>query len=111
MITLPSSIRIAAFDINVYEWNHLSATAMGRFGEWSSIECCIRVDTAVNPMKVVDTLLHEINHAIYWAYGLEEGDKEERIVATMATAWLQIYRDNPKLLTWIADTIRIYKLA
>lgn len=111
MITLPSSIRIAAFDVSIHAWNHLTATAVERFGEWSSIECCIRVDTAVNPLKVVDTLLHEINHGIYWAYGIEDGDKEERVVATMATAWLQIYRDNPKLLSWISDIVSTYKLA
>lgn len=104
-LVLPSSIRVAAFDVAVVEWNHHAATAAGRFGEWSAIECCMRVDPTVNPMKVLDTLLHEINHAIYWSYGMEDEDKEERIVGTMATAWAQIYRDNPKLVSWISDVI------
>ena len=53
-------------------------------------------------MKVLDTLLHELNHAVYWAYGMEDEDKEERIVGTMATAWAQIFRDNPEFVAWIA---------
>lgn len=102
-VALPSSIRVAAFDVKVIDWDHLAAATHNKFGEWSCVECAIRIDSTVNPMKVLDTLLHEINHAIYWSYGMMDDDKEERIVGTMATAWAQIYRDNPHLTKWIAN--------
>jgi len=72
-----------------------------RFGECSTYRQEIRVDTSLKPQKLLDTFLHEINHAIYWAYHLEDTDKEERTIGTMATAWAQIYRDNPRLLRFI----------
>lgn len=56
--------------------------------------------------KLVDTLLHEITHAIWWAYGLEDDDKEERIVRTMGAAWAQIWRDNPHLLGWLNEAAK-----
>src|SRR5690606_40211864 len=85
------------------DWTTIASHAAGRFGEFSNLEMLVRVDSSVNPMKVLDTLIHEINHAIYWAYGIEDEDKEERIVGTMATAWAQIYRDNPDLLRFIGE--------
>ncbi len=104
-MNLPQAIKIAAFDIKIEEWKPISASANRRYGEFSSMESNIRIDTSVNYIKIVDTLLHEISHAIYWAYGMEDEDKEERIVATFATAWTQIYRDNPFLLQWIHATL------
>jgi len=102
---LPSVVRVAAFDVAIKNWHPLSATANGKFGEWSSVESTIRVDTTVAPMKVLDTLLHELNHAIYWAYEVEDEDKEERLVGVFATAWAQVYRDNPDLLRFIQEII------
>jgi hypothetical protein len=52
---------------------------------------------------IVDTVLHEINHAIFWAYLLRDNDDEERTVATIATGWTQVFRDNPALLAWIGS--------
>lgn len=104
-LVLPRSVRVAAFDFDVIEWGVHAANASRRFGEFSSLEMLIRIDNSVAPMKVMDTMLHEINHAIYWAYGMDDADREERIVGTMATAWLQVWRDNPSLVQMLADSI------
>jgi hypothetical protein len=101
---LPKAIRVAAYDIKVINWDTHTACANRRFGEFCALEFCIRVDATVDPMKVLNTLIHEINHAVYWAYGLEDEDKEERVVSTMAIGWTQIYRDNPHLIRWIEAT-------
>ena len=106
MTELPKSTRVAAFDIEFTEWTSHEGNDRRAYGQFSSTQQTISVDTSVKPQKLLDTTLHEINHAIYWAYGLEDEDKEERIVATFATAWAQIYRDNPELLKWIATTVK-----
>ncbi len=103
---LPSKIKVAAFTIDIVNWQHHSAAAQGSFGEFSCLENVIRVDRSTNRFKLVDTLIHEINHAIYWAYGLEDEDKEERIVGTFATAWTQIYRDNPDILDFLQSAVK-----
>ena len=58
-----------------------------------------------SPVKAADTLLHEAGHAIYATYALADEDKEERIVAVFATAWAQVFRDNPWLLGWLARSL------
>lgn len=102
---LPEKVKVACFDVRIEAWHPVSAASRSCYGEFSSQELLIRVDEAPNGIKVVDTLIHEINHAIYWAYGLERGDEEERVVATLATAWTQVYRDSPDLLEFIKGTL------
>ena len=104
-IQLPTSIRVAAFDFTVVNWNPMAAAGSRRYGEFSSMEGVIRVDPQAGDVKTCDTLLHEIGHAIWWAYNIQDDDKEERIVATTSTAWTQIFRDNPDLLRFIDETL------
>jgi hypothetical protein len=101
MLNLPQVLRIGAFDFRVESWEHMAAAAAGKFGEFSAIEMVIRVDQTVNHYKVIDTLLHEVHHAIWWAYGIQDSDAEERIVNILSSALLQVFRDNPELVVWI----------
>ena len=56
-------------------------------------------------IMVVDTLMHEINHAIIWANAVSLSD-EESIVSGITPGWTQVYRDNPWLLDWIKRGMR-----
>ncbi len=104
-MNLPSKIKVACFDVKVEEFNPGAPASRMLHGEFSSIEMMIRIDTSTDKIKVVDTLMHEICHAICWAYGIEDEDKEERVVGTMATGLTQVYRDNPELLTFMQDKL------
>lgn len=97
----PASIRVAAFDFAIKGIEPLSAMAEQKYGWCATIEQAIYVDFNTRPSKVLDTMLHEVLHAMYWAYGMQDEDKEERMVGTMATAWTQVWRDNPGLLAWV----------
>jgi hypothetical protein len=103
----PDKIKVACFDITIEDYTHLKATVDQNYGRFSSMEMLINIDPEIKgKIKEVDTLIHEINHAIYWAYGIEDADKEERIVGTFATAWTQVYRDNPELLAFITESLK-----
>lgn len=55
----------------------------------------------------VDTLMHEILHAIWLLAKIDAGKgDEEAIIYTMAT-WLTttLFIDNPKLIVWLAGTL------
>lgn len=105
--SLPDHVRVGGFDFAIVKWGAHAATAAQRWGECSTIEQMIRVQLNMpTPFKAVDTVLHEITHALYWVYGIHDDDKEERIVGAMASAWMQIYRDNPWLLDWIKDALK-----
>ena len=104
---LPASLRVGPFDFRI---DKLSAQrAMGRdcFGEFSSCEghLALQLDMP-SAVKAADTMLHEAGHAIYTTYALAEEDKEERIVGAFATAWAQVFRDNPWLLEWLGRSLR-----
>lgn len=55
--------------------------------------------------EVVNTLIHEVLHALYWSRGIEEGDSEERLVGSMADGLTEVIVRNPHLLDWIYDRL------
>ncbi len=95
---LPNKIKVACFDIEIREWDAKTANVRGCFGEYSGDECIIRIDATHNSQRVVETLIHEITHAIYHLYCISDEDKEERIVTAISRGWFQVYRDNPEVL-------------
>jgi hypothetical protein len=100
--SLPSSIRVGPYDFRLVQWGSLESHADRYWGQCSLEELTIRISVeSPSPVRVVDTLLHEISHAIWWVHGVEESDKQERVVSAFGTAWMGIYRDNPWLLSWL----------
>lgn len=107
MRKMPVSLRIGPYDFPVETMSAKAQVGAGAIGEFSNAEGKIRIlIDAPSRALAVDTMIHEINHAIFWAYHIQESDNEERTVAAMATAWTQVYRDNPGLLKWIAEGVR-----
>jgi len=102
-MNLPKTITIGPFDIIIEEWSNGTANDNKCYGQFSSMQQKISIDTSLRPQKLIHTLLHEINHAICWVYNINEETrkKEEFIVDTFAIAWQCIYRDNPELYNFI----------
>lgn len=106
MQQLPALVRVAAFDITFVPVRSDYAAAHGFQARFTAALQRIDYDPqAVSPEGAVDSIMHEIGHAIWWACGLLATDGEERIVAAQATAWTQVYRDNAWLLDWIGDAL------
>lgn len=80
------------------------------FGDFCYIKNKIRIEESLSGPPLVDTLIHEVNHAV-WKVGQLSNKKqnEERAVAVMASIWTQIYRDNPRLLDWIGKNLEVGK--
>jgi hypothetical protein len=97
----PKPVKIACFLVPILRWPRKESADAQRFAEFSALEQTIRVDEDIVPGKMLDTVLHELNHAVFWAYGIEDGDKEERVVGLLGTAWAAIFLDNPHLVDWI----------
>ena len=103
---LPKIIKVAGFDITIERMNHAVSMSDQVFGDWTPIEQKIRIDLALSRHKVVDTMIHELLHAIHWAYVIKNEDEEERIVSVTSTALTQVFRDNPDLMKWIQYNLR-----
>lgn len=103
---LPVSIRVGPFDFEIEKWNPVAAEESRRYGECSTRGQVIRIRSDMtNAVKAADTFVHELSHAIWWVYGIEDSDSEERTVNLSSTGWVSTYRSNPWLLGWLAGCL------
>jgi hypothetical protein len=99
---LPDMIRIGPFDFAIEKMETRDSWSRGIYGQCSTILQTIAIVRHMpSRHKAVDTLLHEILHALWWERDIEDADKEERTVACLGTALTALYRDNPWLVGWI----------
>lgn len=104
---LEKGIWVSIFYFEIEHWSAREAIGERRWGECScsaqKINLCIDMPSS---LKAADTLLHEVGHALYYAYGISDDDAEERVVNIMATGWVLIFKDNPWLLEWLKNACR-----
>lgn len=104
---LPAFIRVGPYNMHLVPMDENHADLAEAFGYFKRKDQIIAFDADhKSPESLVDTLIHEVGHAIWWAYGISDDDKEERIVSIQATAWTQIFKDNPWLSDWIKKALR-----
>lgn len=105
---LPASIRVGPFDYAIRKMPTLEANCRNVYGECSNREMHIRMSGEGFPdaVKAADTFIHELNHAIWFSFGVEDDDKQERTVNLMSTGWTSVYRANPWLLGWLTDCLK-----
>lgn len=109
---LPSTVRVGPFDfsIDVYR-RHDREAKWCKNGECSTSDLVIRIDpTLPTPIKLLDTLLHELDHAVWWVAGFR-GDEisEEDAVTRTSPVRTGLFRDNPWLTAWIARAAAEYQ--
>ena len=100
---LPEKIKVAGIDVKLIDWCPEEADEFGAYGIFSPGRSLIKIDTSKNEHKVVETLIHEVLHAIYAGYFISEDDGEERTVSVMAAGLTQVFRDSPELLDLITE--------
>lgn len=103
---LPDVVRVGGYDWYLEKWNAHQARGASRWGECSTGEMTIRIQLDMpTAQKAVDTLMHEISHAMFWVYGVQDEDKEERLVGALGSGLMALYRDNPWLLDWLRKAL------
>jgi hypothetical protein len=67
----------------------------------------LHIADSLTGFDTVDTLIHEVMHAIRFTQGRESGGEvEEDYVRSLATGITNVFRDNPGFLRWIATTLK-----
>lgn len=72
--------------------------------EFDSLRCA--VDRNLPFQNIVNTIIHELNHAINHVYGVKDGSSEEEIACQHANGWLALRIDNLKLDAWLNRAVR-----
>jgi len=104
-LTLPTSIRIGPYDIEVRALDPVRATARNVYGSANRSAHWVEIDQSQLPEVQFQTFLHEIQHMIIGIYDIDIKD-EENLVTVMAMAWMQIYRDNPEFMTYLNNATK-----
>ena len=104
-MALPSPIKVGGFEYKVYERGDF-VRSQGQFGQCDNDISVILVGTDLTKQMQSNTLIHELFHAIYYVYNIQDNDEEERVVNTFANGWHQVLKDNPDLVNYLKRTLK-----
>ena len=89
---MTSMIKIAGIDYTVDEFEtDVDRNLMGRLA-YDTAQIYIRKDLPLD--KKLETVLHEVMHAVYMNAGLQQGDEEEKVVTALSSGVYQFLKDN-----------------
>ena len=100
------SLRIGYRTYMVQEWGEAELLATESYGQCDKQRGIIYYCTHLDSIVVADTLVHEILHAIWHEYNLQDSDNEERTVHSIGNALIQVWYDNPELIKYITKLTR-----
>lgn len=102
---LPPSVRVGPHDIRFAALG--VAEARKNYGTFVPAEQEIRLhDEYASGSMAVDTVLHELIHAIFAVATVQVEHGEEHVVSAVATCLAQIIRDNPEFVSWLQATVK-----
>lgn len=106
---LPESIRIGPYDYSVRPMDRIEQLETGAMGMCDEEFNVISLAEDSQPIHKAETLIHEILHGLWGAADLpNEGEvDEERIVTALAKGILQVARDNPAVLAYVAQNANL----
>lgn len=97
----PTSIKVLNLDYEIHWHDEGWHEQTGSYGQQNIRRQVIRIDESAPPQLIADTFLHEVVHAVFDAFGLEEkAEREEPITRRLATGLCTIWKDNPKAFAW-----------
>ncbi len=109
-----NKIKVGYRDINIKysQPDFITDKLTDCFGQYDNREGLIEIQAELSGQKMINTLLHEVAHAIVDVSGLnqsgaplEKDDDEEIVVHQMTNYFISICRDNPLFLDYIKDNI------
>ena len=95
------TLRIGPYDYSLRYIDAVQHDAAEAIGHHSEIYRVIQVATSLDRFSMIQTMLHEINHALLDIMGLTKKKSSEDLCDRLATGWLMVYRDNPWFLRWV----------
>ena len=103
--TGPDTVKIGAVDYKILNMDADAARKEDCMGKCSVEEAEISVVFHRAPRIGAVTLLHEMMHAIWAEYDLDDREKEERAVTALSNGLSAAMRDNPAVFDWIRKAL------
>ena len=74
---------------------------------WEDYRLYFREDMPIQ--AAVNTVYHEVTHAINWIYGVTDESTEEQFTTQHTNGQIGVFLDNPRLLNWLIKGLRRIK--
>lgn len=113
--TLPRRIRVGSIFFNLTVTNHNDSPENPMLGMTNGTETRIIIRLTGNDSQDLNTVHHEILHALYYSHdiqnspdltGDEETRYEEAVVNGLTNSWLALLYDNPAFFEWYVESVR-----
>lgn len=75
------------------------------FGQCDTSAQTIKLSADMLCTRQVETVIHEILHAIYYEYSLEKCDDEEHMVSVLGQALTALFVDNPEFISYLSHNL------
>jgi hypothetical protein len=105
MPQLPSKVKVGFRTYIIKKWHPVAAASSRRYGECSSLERVIRIDNSFGSIQTVETLLHELIHAVCDIWCRAPTADEEDTAGPLSSGLTAVLVDNPKILKFIQDSL------
>lgn len=107
---LPRTIKIGPYDWNLVVMEGSDGDLCGQ-ADFEPHFLRLWPDNLTSPSHVVGIFLHEALHVIFDVQNLtkmkrEKDEREEAIVSGFESGLISLFRDNPKLMTWMKAWLR-----
>lgn len=96
----PKQLKILNLTYEIRWVDRQIETATDSHGFCDAAGQLIIINADQKPDAIADTFLHEVNHALFSAFGITGEVPEERIVRLIATGICTVMRDNPDVARW-----------
>jgi len=107
---LPGIIYIGHRKIKIKEISPKTADKDKIYGDFDSQQDLIRIDKSLKNEKKLNTLLHEIAHALLDHFNAELNKKdEEKVCEVLGSGLSDVFFNNPKLIKVINDVYNTNK--
>ncbi len=103
---MPRSIKVGHRRFEVINWDDKAAGAENAWGDCRTEPPTIRIAKGRTRPDRAETMIHEVLHAC-WIGLPSEKVSEEQVVTILATNLATVWADNPDLVEWISESLRV----
>jgi len=105
-MNLPEKIKVLSADYTIKTVGADWVKETESRGQCDCNNHIITIPDVGKPCQQLDTMTHELLHAVCDLMQLTDDDKEEDYVSRMATGLIAVLRDNPEYRKWMWQTLK-----
>ena len=110
---LPDKIRIGYQDVTIERERASFSKPTDSYGEYDHRKNSITIQSELSSLDEANTLIHEILHGIAYINSLtvsgqplDSDGKEEVVINQITNGLMQVFRDNPWLISYLKEKIK-----